>query len=154
MPSALISQYIVRIPIKFFRKRLMRRTILRTLYLSFLIVGLLPALAPSRLVAVEQTAQPSSTQLVYLLTFQGAITPVLDKYIHDSIAAATENEAELIILQLDTPGGSVDITKAITQRMLASPIPIVVYVAPSGAQAGSAYTAARRRAAVYALPAR
>ena len=45
-----------------------------------------------------------------------------------------------MILRLDTPGGSVDVTKQIVQDMLASPVPVVVYVAPSAAQAGSAGT--------------
>lgn len=118
----------------------MRRRIFQLVYLCSLLLGLAPALIDSGAVAFAQNPPPASAQTVYVLTFQGAITPVLDKYLHDSIAAASENNAELIILQLDTPGGSVDVTKSITQRMLASPIPIVVYVAPAGAQAGSAGT--------------
>jgi membrane-bound serine protease (ClpP class) len=66
---------------------------------------------------------------------------VLDQYLTDAIEAASMDEAvEAIILRLDTPGGSVDITKSITQKMLASPVPIVVYVWPAGAHAGSAGT--------------
>ncbi|MEZ4735711.1 MAG: nodulation protein NfeD [Caldilineaceae bacterium] len=118
----------------------MRRRILQLIYLCALLLGLAPALMNSGAVVFAQTVPPTGAQPVYVLTFQGAITPVLDKYLHDSIAAARESNAELVILQLDTPGGSVDVTKSITQRMLASPIPIVVYVAPAGAQAGSAGT--------------
>jgi membrane-bound serine protease (ClpP class) len=80
------------------------------------------------------------TSLAYVLTFEGAVTPVLAEYIGNSIQLALENDAEVIILQLDTPGGSVDVTKTITQRMQASTVPIVVYVAPEGAHAGSAGT--------------
>ena len=84
--------------------------------------------------------QSEDGRIVYVLTFEGAVTPVLKKYLIDAIATAQERNAELIILELDTPGGSIDITKSITQVMLASPVPIVVYVAPSGAHAGSAGT--------------
>jgi len=86
------------------------------------------------------TTATTPNQLVYLLAFEGAVTPVLDQYIEENIDAALTAGAALIILQLDTPGGSVDITQGITQKMLASPIPIAVYVAPSAARAGSAGT--------------
>ena len=85
-------------------------------------------------------AQSTESQLVYVLTFAGAVTPVLDQYVQENIVAAESEGAALIVLQLDTPGGSVDITKSITQKMLASPVPIAVYVAPSAAHAGSAGT--------------
>ena len=78
--------------------------------------------------------------LVYVLTFEGAVTPVLEQYLTNGIDAALASNAEAVILQLDTPGGSVNVTKSITQEMLASPVPIVVYVAPAGAHAGSAGT--------------
>ena len=78
--------------------------------------------------------------IVYVLTFQGAVTPVLEEYLTGAIDAALTSNAEAIILQLDTPGGSVNVTKSITQEMLASPVPIVVYVSPIGAHAGSAGT--------------
>jgi membrane-bound serine protease (ClpP class) len=77
---------------------------------------------------------------VYVLTFEGAITPVLESYLGSAIDEAHATGAEAVILQLDTPGGSVEVTKSIIQRMLASPVPVVVYVAPSGAHAGSAGT--------------
>jgi membrane-bound serine protease (ClpP class) len=78
--------------------------------------------------------------LLYVLTFEGAITPVLERYLQDALDAGQSNGAEAIILQLDTPGGSVEVTKSIVQTMLDAPLPIVVYVAPMGAQAGSAGT--------------
>ncbi len=121
--------------------RTILRTTLRTIYLGCLMLSLVAALAGNILTALAQTPpQPAVAPTVYLLTFRGAVTPVLNKYIDDNIGATNANGGDLIILQLDTPGGSVEITKAITQQMLASPVPIVVYVAPSGAQAGSAGT--------------
>lgn len=115
----------------------MKHIILRIFYLGFILCGLFgPVL--SNLGHVS--AQSEGNRVVYLLTFQGAVTPVLDQYIADHIAEAALNNGEAIILQLDTPGGSVEITKSITQQMLVSPVPIVVYVAPGGAHAGSAGT--------------
>lgn len=123
----------------------MKRTYLgmlwRTVYLSCLILGFVATLAGATPPVFAQTPTPqTNTQVVYLLRFRGAVTPVLNKYIQDNITAATGEGVALLILQLDTPGGSVEVTKAITQQMLASPVPIIVYVAPAGAHAGSAGT--------------
>lgn len=127
------------------RKRRMKRTYLgmlwRIIYLSCLVLSFVAPLAGNIAAALAQTPTPQADrQVVYLLRFRGAVTPVLNKYIHDNITAATANGVDLLILQLDTPGGSVEVTKVITQQMLASPVPIVVYVAPAGAHAGSAGT--------------
>ncbi len=101
-----------------------------------LLVGLALNLATALAAPIAQ----SDARTVYVLQFRGAVTPVLQKYIEDGIDAAFESGAEAVVLQLDTPGGSVDITNQITQVMLASPVPVVVYVAPAGAHAGSAGT--------------
>lgn len=129
----------------YYRKRRMKRTYLgmlwRTIYLSCLVLSFVVPLAGNIAAAFAQTPTPQvDRQVVYLLRFRGAVTPVLNKYIHDNITAASANGVDLLILQLDTPGGSVEVTKTITQQMLASPVPIVVYVAPAGAHAGSAGT--------------
>ena len=77
---------------------------------------------------------------VLVLTFKGAVTPILSSYVERGILAAESGGAEALILQLDTPGGSSDITKEISQRMIQARVPIVVYVAPARAHAGSAGT--------------
>ncbi len=104
------------------------------------ILMLLSGLVLNLTTALAAPATQSDTHTVYILQFQGAVTPVLQKYIEDGIDAAFESGAEAVVLQLDTPGGSVDITNQITQVMLASPVPVVIYVAPAGAHAGSAGT--------------
>ena len=71
---------------------------------------------------------------VKLAVFKGPVTPVLASYLDRAIADAEATGASAVILQLDTPGGSVDITKEITQRMQSSAVPVIVYVAPSGAR--------------------
>jgi membrane-bound serine protease (ClpP class) len=77
---------------------------------------------------------------VKVAVFSGPVTPVLASYLDRTIAEAEASGAAALVLQLDTPGGSVDVTKSITQRMTSSTVPIIVYVAPSGAHAGSAGT--------------
>ncbi|MCC6167786.1 MAG: nodulation protein NfeD [Caldilineaceae bacterium] len=91
---------------------------------------------PAAAAPVRQADRPA----VYVLTFDGAITPVLERYLMRAVDDAQTTGAEAVILQLDTPGGSVEVTKSIVQSILAAPVPIVVYVAPAGAHAGSAGT--------------
>jgi membrane-bound serine protease (ClpP class) len=77
---------------------------------------------------------------VKLAKFKGPVTPILQAYIDQAITDAENSGAAALVIELDTPGGSVDITKQITQRMTASRVPVIVYVAPAGAHAGSAGT--------------
>ncbi len=68
----------------------------------------------------------------------GAISPAIAEYLARSIESAATPRAECLIIQLDTPGGLLDSTKDIIQSFYRSKVPIVVYVAPSGAGATSA----------------
>jgi membrane-bound serine protease (ClpP class) len=77
---------------------------------------------------------------VRLAKFKGPVTPILQTYLDQAITEAENSGAAALVLELDTPGGSVDITKEITQRIAASSVPVIVYVAPAGAHAGSAGT--------------
>lgn len=78
--------------------------------------------------------------LVVLMKSEGPITPVLIQYLERGIKIAGTRGAEAIILELDTPGGSVDIMNKIVQTIRGSSIPVVVYVSPNNAMAGSAGT--------------
>ncbi len=82
----------------------------------------------------------NDSQLVITLQVDGPLTPSLAGYIARGISAAERQNAELIVLQLNTPGGSIDLMNRIVQNIRSSSIPIVVYVSPSGAMAGSAGT--------------
>lgn len=75
---------------------------------------------------------------VGLIKVNGAIGPATASYIARAIDMAGERGDTCLIIQLDTPGGSLDSTKAIVQKFYASTVPTVVYVAPDGAWAGSA----------------
>lgn len=77
-------------------------------------------------------------RFVYRIVVDGAISPASAEFIGDAIGDAEEDGARALVIQLDTPGGLVESTRDIVQAMLASRVPVVVYVAPGGARAGSA----------------
>jgi membrane-bound serine protease (ClpP class) len=77
---------------------------------------------------------------VGLIEIDGAIGPATATYISRGIDVAAKQNDACLIVQLDTPGGLLDSTKEIVEKFYASPVPVVVYVAPSGANAGSAGT--------------
>ena len=75
---------------------------------------------------------------VGLIKVNGAIGPATASYIARAIDVAAERSDTCLIIELDTPGGSLESTKQIVQKFYASTVPTVVYVAPDGAWAGSA----------------
>lgn len=75
---------------------------------------------------------------VAVIDVRGTINPATAGYIARSVARATESDAACLIVRLDTPGGLLDSTKEIVQAFYRSPVPIVVYVGPAGANATSA----------------
>ena len=79
-----------------------------------------------------------SAERVGLARVDGAIGPATASYLSRAMDLATEEQDQCLIIQLDTPGGLLDSTKTIVQRILGSAVPVVVYVAPAGAVAGSA----------------
>ncbi len=86
----------------------------------------------------DASAAPAQQKTIYLIKIDAPITPVVAEYIGSSIDTAAKAKAEALIIQLNTPGGLVDSTLQIIIKMMASEVPIVVYVAPSGARAASA----------------
>lgn len=73
-----------------------------------------------------------------VLKVDGVINPVSAEYITNGIKEASVSNAEVLIIQLDTPGGLDTSMRLIIKEMMASSIPIVVYVSPSGSRAASA----------------
>jgi len=77
---------------------------------------------------------------VYLLEATGPLTPTMVEYLERGIEQAEREGGEALIFQIDTPGGSIDLMNRMVQAIRGSLVPVVVYVAPRGAIAGSAGT--------------
>lgn len=77
---------------------------------------------------------------VYLLQAQGPLTPAMAEYLERGIRRAEQEGGAALIFQLDTPGGSIDLMNRMVQLIRASRVPVIIYIAPRGAIAGSAGT--------------
>lgn len=97
--------------------------------------GLLSLLSGARL-----DADSHASNEVFVVELDGAITLVTERFISRALDKAEEAGAELVIIRIDTPGGTLDATRNIVTKLLASNVPIVSYVAPDGAHAASAGT--------------
>jgi membrane-bound serine protease (ClpP class) len=75
---------------------------------------------------------------VVKIKLDDTIQPISDEYIGRAIEQARQTNADAVLIELRTPGGLIDSTRSIIAKMLASPVPVIVYVAPSGGRAASA----------------
>ena len=75
---------------------------------------------------------------VLLVDIHGPVTPVTTEIVTRSLDAAREQKASAVILRLDTPGGLMDAMRESIQQLVASPVPVITWVAPGGARAASA----------------
>ena len=75
---------------------------------------------------------------IYIVRLSGAISPATADFLKQGIDKASDNNASCIIVELDTPGGLAESMRDIVMAILASRIPVVVYVSPGGARAASA----------------
>lgn len=85
-------------------------------------------------------ARAQTPREIVVLEVQGAISPATSDFIIQGIADAESAGAQLLVIELDTPGGLDASMRAIIRRMLSAQLPIAVYVAPAGARAASAGT--------------
>lgn len=90
--------------------------------------------------SIEPVKAQDDSPVVFVLSVDGPITPSIAEYLERGIRSAEEEGAEMLIVQLNTPGGSVDIMQDMVESTRGSDVPVVVYVAPRGAIAGSAGT--------------
>lgn len=122
------------------RKRRTAPLIRHALLVMMAFVGLAGVLAtPSRLADAQGLVTNDRTAL--LVTIDGAIGPASARYVEQAIQQAQQDSAvELIILRMNTPGGLVDSMREMIASIIGSRVPVVGYVAPSGARAASAGT--------------
>jgi membrane-bound serine protease (ClpP class) len=83
-------------------------------------------------------AKDDKKNKVMVITVNGIINPVSSEYIHKALKKASEINTEALIIELDTPGGLDTSMRLIVKDILDSPVPVIVYVSPSGARAASA----------------
>ncbi|QQO18137.1 nodulation protein NfeD [Bradyrhizobium diazoefficiens] len=108
--------------------QIMKAALVAAISLVALIFCLLPG-------AAEENGRPALA-----VTIDGAIGPAAAAYVKDALARAGERRAEVVILKMNTPGGLNSSMREIIANVLASPVPVVGYVAPAGAHAASAGT--------------
>ncbi len=85
-------------------------------------------------------AGQSSTRSALVLTASGSLTPAMSEYLNRGLRLAEQENAEVLILEINTPGGSIDLMNEIVTSIRASTVPVVVYVSPRGGMAASAGT--------------
>jgi len=101
-------------------------------------IGLLLILFASLLMAFQPALAQSSEPLALVMTADGPIMPPMLEYVKRGIEIADRRGAEVLVIQLNTPGGSIETMLEIIRAIRASNVPVVVYVAPKNAIAGSA----------------
>ncbi|MGC8897614.1 MAG: NfeD family protein [Bacteroidota bacterium] len=90
------------------------------------------------LTLASPTPALNTAPIVVVMKLDGMINPAAADFIHSTLQHAEQIQAQCLVIELNTPGGLLKSTRVIVSDILGSPIPIIVYVAPSGAQAASA----------------
>ena len=106
----------------------------RFLFAVPLVLGTVLMLAGSPARAAEETPR------VAVLPTSGIVDAIMAGYLEDGIAKAQRDGANAVVITLDTPGGDLSQTRRIVKSLLAAPLPVIVWVSPSGAHAASAGT--------------
>jgi len=83
-------------------------------------------------------AAAAGTEKICFITVEGPISPTTAGYVSRAVDETASQGGQCLIIQLNTPGGLLDSMQRIVQKLLAAPVPVVVYVAPTGATAASA----------------
>jgi membrane-bound serine protease (ClpP class) len=91
-------------------------------------------------IPISHAAAQEDSGEILVIDANGPVAPAMAEYVRRGIQTAENHDADLLIIRLNTPGGALDTLNQIVQDMRASRVPIVVYVAPRGALAGSAGT--------------
>lgn len=101
----------------------------------FILIGLLLAVLPAPAAAFQENKAP-----VVILRLEGSLHPVMLEHFKRATQIADQQGAQAIIIELDTPGGEITLMNQMVEVIRASQVPVIVYVSPRGAMAGSAGT--------------
>jgi membrane-bound ClpP family serine protease len=88
--------------------------------------------------AQAPSADSSGARPILVITIDSSINPAVAEFVEESIDTAARQHARALIVELDTPGGLLSTTRRMVKDLLGAPLPVIVYVAPSGASAASA----------------
>jgi membrane-bound serine protease (ClpP class) len=102
--------------------------------------ALIAVIAVVALLFSSPPASAGENAVVLTISIDGAIGPASASYVKEALVKAAERRAEVVVLRINTPGGLTTSMREIIADVLASPVPVIGYVAPSGAHAASAGT--------------
>ncbi|MCX6624700.1 MAG: ATP-dependent Clp protease proteolytic subunit, partial [Acidobacteria bacterium] len=88
--------------------------------------------------ALLLTGTASAASTVIAVTIDGMVHPITVEMVARALKQAEEQHAAALLIRLNTPGGLLDATRQITEKLVASPIPVITYVTPGGGRAASA----------------
>lgn len=104
-----------------------------------LVVVLLLVLSAVLMATLPVSAQSTQAEVIEV-TLNGPLTPVWIGYLQRGISQAEQRGAQLVVVELNTPGGGIELMNKLVQEILSSPVPVVMFVAPRGGMAASAGT--------------
>ena len=104
----------------------------------FLLVWILAVLLGSGDRVLYAQDLPNNRGAIHILEIRGVVNPPMASYLTRALQDAARQDAQLVVVELDTPGGLDASTREMTQAILASPVPVAAYVTPPGARAASA----------------
>jgi membrane-bound serine protease (ClpP class) len=119
--------------------------------LTIAIAGLLSSASAADSPASNADEAIDGRPWVELIKIDGSINPAVAHFLEDSIASAQIGGARALIVELDTPGGLMSSAERIIKDLFAAPVPVIVYVAPTGASAASAGTFITQAASLAAM---
>jgi len=106
--------------------------------LALLALHTLTILLGFAMMGFSKQPEEEADALVFRAVIDGVVSPVMAEFLIETIEKAEEAKADLLIIEIDTPGGLDPSMREIIQAILASDVPIAVYVAPKGGRAASA----------------
>lgn len=113
-------------------RTLTRRPLRLTIAVTFLVLGVIGFACGN--------GPGAAAGAVHVLTADGVVGPVMERYLDRGIDAAEDEDATAVVIRLDTPGGLITSMNDIVKRILSAEVPVIVYVSPQGGQAASAGT--------------